>query len=410
MHQLLESEIEVLLSTMSPSERKTYIQEHGFQYWKDAGRRGTIEAATGVGKTRIGIMAISEQLTKDPKSLVYIIVPTETLRDTGWPDEFAAMSLSHLTSQVKIICYSSLPKVKLKRDLDLIIFDEIHHLTELKTALFNPEAEHKVWNILGLTATLPNKKRGEDATAKRDLIDSIAPSIYQVPLKLAVKLELTADFDIKVFEFFLNTTHKCVTSQNKGNPFQTTEAAYYIYLTKMVQRMLMAKKEGAKFAWLGKRRQFLVNLKSKELLAAEVIEKMTRDSSKRTLVFCGGIEQSKKLVGEKIYNSKSDDSQLKAFKAKQINILGVVNALNEGENIEDLDQSLVVQLDSNELNILQRIGRNIRFRPGHKALIVILVAKGTADEKWASSALAGIDSDHIKRYLITVKFPVDASA
>lgn len=393
--QLTREEIKMLLEKYTPSERKGYIQEHSYNLWVKNNYRGTVEAATGVGKTRIGIMAVEAQFKKDSHSLVYIVVPTETLRDVDWPDEFKKWGMEHLLPKVKLICYSSLAKVRLKRDIDLMIFDEFHHMTIMKTGLFNPDASFKVWNILGLTATLPNPSRNAEAADKRALLDSLCPSIFKISLETAIELELVADFEIKVLTFDLDSVDKYIPGGTKAKPFFTTELAQYTYLTKCMQRMAMAKKDGAKWAFTGKRRQLIVNLKSKRVLAEKCIASMTKSGDKRTLVFCGGIAQSKLLMGDHCYNSETSDEYLRKFQAKEINTLAVVNALNEGKNINDLDQALVVQIDSNELNIIQRIGRTIRFRPGHKALIAILVVKNTCDEVWCENALAGFDDSRI---------------
>ena len=86
------------------------------------------------------------------------------------------------------------------------------------------------------------------------------------------------------------------------------------------------------------------------------------------------------------------------FRADQINYLGAVQALNEGEHIPDMDQILIVQINSRELNLIQRIGRTIRFRENHTAKIIILVASGTADEKWYRSATSNLNKSRIKEY------------
>ena len=47
--------------------------------------------------------------------------------------------------------------------------------------------------------------------------------------------------------------------------------------------------------------------------------------------------------------------------------------------------------------MIQRIGRFLRNRLGHEALIVILCVKGTVDERWINNALQEVDKDKIER-------------
>lgn len=65
------------------------------------------------------------------------------------------------------------------------------------------------------------------------------------------------------------------------------------------------------------------------------------------------------------------------------------------ERTYQIDKAIIVQLNSQEKDLVQRIGRLIRYRPGHKAHILILAAKNTQDEVWLASALENIDKSII---------------
>jgi hypothetical protein len=49
----------------------------------------------------------------------------------------------------------------------------------------------------------------------------------------------------------------------------------------------------------------------------------------------------------------------------------------------------------NERKSSQRLGRMVRLSPDDKAVIHILCFKGTVDEDWVKSALAGFDEEKI---------------
>jgi superfamily II DNA or RNA helicase len=397
---LTHEEMQEMVATMTPADIKTWVQDEALKAWRENQYRGTFEGATGVGKSRVGVMAAAHELEVNPNARVYVAAPTETLRDDEWPSEFEKWGYGHLKDKVIRICHVSMDKVR-DEEIDLLVWDECHHATPANSAFFR---NNKVFRTLGLTATLPKGTKNDNDRDKKLILDTICPSVFKVTLEEAIELGLVADFEVKVIMFDLDTEEKYLDGGSKNTPFKTTEASQYMYLTKMMQRMAMAKNEGAKFIWIQKRTQLLRNLRSKERLAKEIMSHMIKETN-RTLVFCGGIEQSQRLCGEWVYHSQTGDEKLIQFKEKQIHFLGVVNALNEGKNIEDLDQSLIVQLSSNERDAIQRIGRNVRWRPNHKAQIVILVARKTADEKWYREAFKMFNKERIKEYLMAVPKP-----
>lgn len=392
---LSKQEVEyLLLNYKTPEKIKDWVQWSVYNAWKMAGFKGSFEGATGVGKTRIAVLAADEEFRVNPDAVVYIGVPTETLRDVDWPDEFRKWDCGHLIEKINFVCHASMDKIKEPRDIDLFIFDEIHNATPINTTIFT---RNKVFRVLGLSATLPDMDGYDNDRNKRILIDSLAPSFYKIPLETAVSLKLVSDFEIYLMKFDLDDKDYYVDGGTKAKPHKTTEVKQYRYLTKMLQRATYSKPE-AKFTWIQKRMAFLYSLRQKEILAQEVMDNVLEN--KRTLIFCGGIEQANKLCKDWVYHSKTDSKHLTLFQEQKIPYLGVVQALNEGKNIEQLDQILVIQINSKELDIIQRIGRTIRFREGHLARVIILVAKGTVDEKWANSALENFDKKRIKEYYV----------
>jgi superfamily II DNA or RNA helicase len=396
---LTKEQIQHMVDMMTVEERKTWLQAQGYGAWLKASRRGTMEMATGTGKTGIGVRAAAETLEADPNALVYIVVPTETLRDVDWPNEMAARGHPGLEKKVKLICWASLQKEKPQRDVDLVILDEVHHLTPINANFFSRD-EYKVFSVLGLTATLPGEYWDNDKE-KMALIKYICPSVFEVPLEMAVDLKVVSDFQIYVLKMDLDNTTYDVPSGTKKKSFLTTELKHYQYLTKQLQRATYMKIEGLKFSWIQKRTQFLSNLKSKQRLAREVLDTIAK-SGERTLIFCGSIEQSAQLCGDQVYNSSTTSAKLDDFRDGKLSYLGVVQALNEGKNLPNMDQILIVQLNSKELNLIQRIGRTIRWRENHVARIIILVAKGTADEKWYRSATENFDKSRIIEKHVTL--------
>lgn len=387
---------------------KQKVQEEGRRRWNDAGRVGSLAYATGVGKSKVAIDAIDEirheYFTRHeygiPQGL--LVVPTEKMRDKGWPDEFTKWEVS--MDGLKSVCYASLAKEDLSK-YDYIIYDEIHKLTlpNLRKLEFIKGVNSNLI-VLGLTATFPKVAKDDsvDTVERITLLQELVPPIDTITTDQAVDMGLISDFEIMVVKFYLDAVNKNIPSGTKKKEMRT-EKEHYGKLTKSLSFLMYgSKNEGAKMNAIAKRMQFIYNLPSKQRLAKECLQNM---SSARTLVFAGNIEQANALCGEQVYHSDSNDVMLTKFQNGEIDLLGCVRALNEGENLNYPDQSLIQQVDSQERNLVQRIGRNIRLRPHNpsfKAKIVILVAIGTVDEKWFKSSIAEFQTSRIKEFIVRV--------
>ena len=83
------------------------------------------------------------------------------------------------------------------------------------------------------------------------------------------------------------------------------------------------------------------------------------------------------------------------FKLGKVKKLSTVLQLNEGINIPDLKQGIIMHAYGNERKASQRIGRLLRLNPDDKAIVHILCYKDTVDEKWVKDALEGFDQTKI---------------
>jgi RNA polymerase primary sigma factor len=376
---------------MEQHEVKNAIQDAAFDRWVSRGK-GTIAGATGIGKSRIAIMAIQHVRGINPQASIVIVVPTEALRDSNWPEEIKKWTGADSVEGVTLVCYKSADALSLDK-IDLLILDEVHRITERSAALFS---HNIVESVLGLSATPPDPKRDP---IKEMIIKQYCPVVFTYGLDQGVEDGVVADFRIKVIVEPLDPINKTIVGGTKAKPFMTTEQSMYQYLDKMTRKAMslppgMSRDNAVRFSLL-KRMRFIYNLPSKTRLAKAVLNQLDEDS--RIIVFCGSIEQSRELLHEDVYNSKDKKGKkLDAFKAEEISRLGVVNAVDEGHNIPNLDIALIVQTNSNERSLVQRIGRVVRYRPGHVATVYILCAQGTVDETWIRKALENIDDSKIE--------------
>jgi len=378
-------------------QNKIKAQKLGVDLWFAYECIGSLVWATGVGKSKAAIDCIKQLLGVNPGYKGLLVTPTEEMRDNDWPLEFSKWELD--ITNLKLICYASLGKEDLD-DYDYVVYDEIHKLTTPNLIKLKKKMSFGGIKALGLTATFPVAHFEEDKE-RVDLLTSLVPPIYTIKTDEAVDQGLIADFEVRVLKFKLDNVTRNVPCGTKKNEMRT-EAEHYAKLTKRMQFAVMNKSEGLKFMMISKRAQLLYNLPSKLSLAKVVMDKMCK--GKRTLIFAGSIDQANELCGDQVYHSKSDDTYLIKFQNEEIDKLGAVKALNEGKNFNNLEQELIVQIDGVDRNLVQRIGRCVRIRYDNmsfKALIVILVAMGTADEKWYKLSKKSFETSRIKEYIVS---------
>lgn len=369
--------------------------------------------ATGSGKSKIAVNLSARLVREIPKANILISVPTEKLRDENWMNEFAKWEQSYIwENNVQRCCYASLSKYE-NEHFDFVILDEGHNITELNSEFFK---KNKVDRCLLLTATRP-----KDFTKLQILRELKLVSVYELSLDIAVKLGLVAPYDITIITTHLDNIDKYIPAGSKAKPFMNTEKAHYGYLS----RMLTAYPNQMGFI---KRMQFIYNLKSKTEAAGWILNNIIPEGL-RTIIFCGSRDQAnklcehrfyskpqppKKLTGDKITPKKLEkyrldyekyELMLKEFQGdvsyfkfahEEISRMSCVEAMNEGENINNLDVGFIVQLNSNEKDLIQRMGRLLRFRPGHRGKILILCVFDSADKDWGKKATANLNPDNIR--------------
>lgn len=358
---------------------KSGIQLDALKTIRENKGKGILAMATGTGKSKIPIDFIKSR--KKSINSIVLIVPTEELRDNNWKKEFEKWGCAELWNKVKPICYASASKYIQYDEIDLVILDECHNITENNSMFFN---QNICKNIIGLTATLPK----ED---KMNILKSVGLDVtYSLSLDEAVKLGIVSPYNITVIYTELDDINKNVKSGNKQNIFYTTETSAYNFHNKRVSTSYGKSKQMAVLS----RMRFIYNLESKRKAAEYLLENVI-PKDKRTLIFTGSIEHANSLCSDN-FHSKSKGNSLQNFIDLKINRLSCVEALNEGINIPLVHYGLATQLNSNGKDIVQRLGRLIRLFENHSAHLYILCCKDTVDETWVNNALSEFDPSNIE--------------
>jgi superfamily II DNA or RNA helicase len=348
---------------------------------------GMVAMATGSGKSRVAV-EVAKHYCEPVGSDLVLLVPTEKLRDENWKEEFEKWSANYLWEDTVRLCYASASKLD-SNGYNLAILDEGHNITELASTFFlNNDVERTVL----LTATPPNDP------IKVDILRRLGIKlVYELTLDQAVRLGFVAPYKITVITVPLDNATKNIPGGNKANPFMTTESACYAYWNKRVQACFGDQtpqgKAKMKFAILG-RMQFIYKIPSKTQVIKFLLDKVIPKED-RTIIFCGNIEQAEQVCPH-TYHSKTSDTDYNLFKSELVNRLSCVKAVNEGHNFPGVDSGIIGQLNSKEKDLVQRIGRLIRFRPGHEAHLYIVVSESTQDEKWLETAIENLDQSKVE--------------
>ena len=152
---------------------RTERQKLGILKWISSGCRGTLQWATGVGKTRAAIMGIKGFLSKNPGKVIVVIVPTEHLK-VQWSKE---LSKSGFFNEVNVeIINTAITKESV---IDLLILDEVHRIPS--DTFFSVFKNRTPKAVLGLSATF------DRLDGRHSLLNTYCPVCDVITIKEAIE-------------------------------------------------------------------------------------------------------------------------------------------------------------------------------------------------------------------------------
>lgn len=321
---------------------------------------GLFYVAPRVGKTRMAFQLID----RDEYTNVLWVTPSKLLVDKGLKEEAAACDFDF--SKLTTSTYASLHKVK--GSFDLILLDEVHHVTYRNTVnLFSGDLAYKT--IIGMSGT---KTRDKD---KREIFHSLKLYPFvDYDIKAAKEDKIISDYDIEVINVDLDT-QKNLKVEFQKSFFYTSEKLSYMAYTK---KMKEASNTQQKIRYALLRKRVIANAANKFVCIPELIEG-------RTLIFVSTQKQAESL--NYFYHSTSGDKWLKAFEEKKIPFLALVSKGGTGYTFYEIDTVIITQADSdNNGQVVQKIMRGMLKDVKHLK-IKILCAKDTQDEVWVKKVL-----------------------
>lgn len=334
----------------------------------------SVVLGTGVGKTKVGLNHIDQYSTSLMKIL--IVAPKKAIF-LSWKDDAEKFNLSHLLERVTFTTYLSLSKHN-PNDYDLVYLDEAHSLLDSHRGFL----ELYKGRILGLTGTPPKYKNSE----KGLLVNEFCPVVFTFGTDDGVENKILNDYQIVVHELELSTRNDYVI-KSKNKSFSVSEVKNYLYWCDKLED-----NTGSSHILRVMRMKAMMEYPSKERYAKLLFASM----QSKCILFANTQHQADRLCTHS-YHSKNPDSEenLDKFKTGEINRLSTVLQLNEGVNIPNLKQGIIMHAYGNERKASQRIGRLLRLNPDDKAIVHILCYMGTVDEKWVKESLEGFDQSKI---------------
>ena len=334
----------------------------------------SVVLGTGVGKTLVGLNHIEKNTTSLMK--VLIVAPKRSIFQS-WRDDAIKFNKVQLLNRMVFTTYLSLNKNN-PNDYDIVYLDECHSLLDSHRGFL----QLYKGKILGLTGTPP--KRGYSEKGK--LLNEFCPVVYTFKADDAVENGILNDYQIIVHKISLSND-KTYKVKMSGKEFMASEEQNYMYWTRRIDIG-----SGNMHMLRVMRMKAMMEYPSKEKYTKKLMESI----GNRCIVFANTQAQADRLCDHS-YHSNNPDSEdnLKMFKEGKVTKLSTVLQLNEGINIPNLRQGIIMHAYGNERKASQRIGRLLRLNPDDKAIVHILCYVDTIDEKWVKEALEGFDQSKI---------------
>ena len=371
--------------------------------WLKLNAKGYVTAGTGFGKTRIAILAILECYKRDPTRTIHVVVPTTTLKNAWTKAKKGHIALFKLKN---IEVYVVNTYIKLPRQCDLLIADELHRYSNQDAHLFSKVVNNTRYNwFLGLSATL------EPAHISFLTLKNIK-SCGNVPLEECKANGWVSDFEVVNFGVELDDVdretydklHKAFNQHfaTFGHDF---DKAMSCLLSREAreqhasefelnpQRVMIAAVQWNKN--MRERKTFLYHAHAKMIIAKELAK-----LDKHIICFSESVDFAQKLseeIGDTAvsYHSKNkvkvNREALRKFtdKRTKVNCMCTAKSMDEGFDAPDADLAIICSRTSKQLQNTQRIGRVVRAKEGKKAYIINLYIKNSQDEVWLRKASKG---------------------
>jgi superfamily II DNA or RNA helicase len=371
------------------------IQEQSVASWINSGKKGTLELATGTGKTIAALHCLYTMPKKDGKLHLFLAETIE--REKDLLDDISLYKTLFNKDvfkdyNLKFKTYQGVYKLE-NYDFGLVIADELHFALSPEYSKFFLNNNYDA--IVGLSATInrtTSYQNGFNTFTKGELLDNIAPVCFTYTLEQAKKDGIGRELNIYVVYQELDAVNKNIAAGSAKKKFFQTEKSAYDYWDKEHKRSWFIEDQETKALKIRitstKRSSLLFNLPSK----IETVSKLLQHIKGQTIVFGNSLDSLLKITPNTVSSRYSED-QNKAIRANfdsgKINTIGSFKKLLQGANLKELDNCVLMSYYSSEKDIIQRLGR-MRKNKDKIGSAFILLTKNTQEEVWFSKMIENL--------------------
>jgi superfamily II DNA or RNA helicase len=298
-------------------------------------RRGYINVAMRVGKTKLAIDAIREMGCKK----VLVCYPDNKLKYI-WQNEVEKWG--GLDAEIKYSNYRSIDKYE-NEIFDIVVLDEFHKCSDRET-YYAKQIGSKSMYCLGLSGTV------DKATKIR--WEPFLTHMVTYGIERAIRDGLICDYKLTIHVISLNNTLK---RYKRKNGFLTTEKGKYDSYTAVIDNLTSQGMEPGKYLYLYRNRIISCSV-NKIKYTRHLLETTLKDG--RYLIF-GGLISMVERFGIPIYHSKNknETGSWEDFQEKKINHLGLVGIGKVGYTFKDLDGVVMTNFTHNSKETTQIMSR-----------------------------------------------------
>lgn len=390
---------------MENNELKAKIQNEALQVWEAAGKKGTCEIITGLGKTFLALHAL---YTMPKNDILHVFLAEQVDREKDLIKDIIKYNTIFHRNVLKdynlqFQCYQTVRNWKGKK-LGLVIADEIHDSLTEKNCEFYFNNEFNA--ILGLSAFIKTdlyycitRKNGEkELLSKGDLLREIAPLCFKYTINQGQKEGTSRKLNIYVINHKLNDKDKNVPAGTLSKKFFQTEKRFYEYYHKqLVNTINSYPKDGDDLYKFEETKNIkIVNLLNKRnTLLYELPSKITsikfllKAIKGKTIIFGNSIDSLLKITPNVVSsrNKQEENDKLRDyFDNDVISILASFKKLQQGANLDKVDNCILHSYYSSEGINIQRLGR-LRINEDKIGNVFIFRTVDTQEEVWYSKMM-----------------------
>lgn len=405
-------------------------QEKSIDYWIQAKHKGIIEMATGTGKTWVGLKGLKTFFDAEKKGTAIILAPTTEICDQwiadikeysdydailsvnskeNWRKNIENLLHDHKKDRFKHIIfvstYDSLANMldyvsKYGINNALVIADEVHSFgSETGKDILKSEGTKTIFNYrLGLSAT-PERlfdKGGTDAI--KDFFGNI---VFRYSIGDAIK-----DNVLCPYNYYIRLTE-----------LTTEELKEYVKLTKKLNKKFhyLKGKENEEYLKIlfNERAKITKSSAGKLEDVEDVLNELNHERNlKYTLIFCidrNQLDAVKQILDRLSFvysqvtgeESKEERTKiLRDFRGGHIDILLSMKVLDEGINIREAKNAIILASSTNPREYIQRRGRVLRKADDRKVAEIfdfVSVARLSTDNR--NDSIFDIEQKLLKKEL-----------